>query len=98
MGGVSDAEQVDRPAAGPAGRLHLLEALLARGFDDPAILRQPTSQVLDRFTAGGGRLVLTWGGSRSSTMVGKARCSCRSPPRLRRWRTTWPEDACTGPR
>ena len=30
------------------------------------------------------------------TMVCKARFSCRSPPRLRRWRTTWPEDASTG--
>jgi hypothetical protein len=29
-------------------------------------------------------------------MVGKARCSWRSPPRLRRWRTTWPEEASTG--
>ena len=26
-------------------------------------------------------------------MVCKARFSCRSPPRFRRWRTTWPEDA-----
>jgi hypothetical protein len=29
-------------------------------------------------------------------MVCKARCSCRSPPRLRRWRTTCPEDTGTG--
>jgi hypothetical protein len=29
-------------------------------------------------------------------MVCRARCSCRPPPRLRRWRTTWPEEACTG--
>jgi DDE domain len=29
-------------------------------------------------------------------MVCKARLSCRSPPRLSRWRTTWPEKASTG--
>jgi hypothetical protein len=29
----------------------------------PDILRQPIGQVLDRFTAGGGRLVLIWWGS-----------------------------------
>src|SRR5215216_2121326 len=29
-------------------------------------------------------------------MVCKARFSCRSPPRLRRWRTIWPEEAWTG--
>jgi hypothetical protein len=39
---------------------NLLFTLLARGFDYPDILRQPTSQVLDRFTAGGSRLVLVW--------------------------------------
>ena len=31
-------------------------------------------------------------------MVCKVRFSCRSPPRLRQWRTTWPEDASTGGR
>jgi hypothetical protein len=41
----------------------LLVALLARGFDDPGILRQPTRQVLERFAAGGSRLVLLWWGS-----------------------------------
>jgi hypothetical protein len=39
---------------------NLLFTLLARGFDYPDILRQPTSQVLDRFAAGGSRLVLIW--------------------------------------
>ena len=29
-------------------------------------------------------------------MVCKARFSWRSPPRLSRWRTTWPEEAWTG--
>jgi Domain of unknown function (DUF4386) len=33
---------------------------LARGFDYPDILRQPTRQVLARFAAGGSRLVLLW--------------------------------------
>jgi hypothetical protein len=36
--------------------------LLARGFDYPDILRQPTDQVLARFTTGGSRLVSTWWG------------------------------------
>jgi Domain of unknown function (DUF4386) len=41
---------------------NLLFTLLARGFDYPDILRQPTGQVLERFAAGGSRLVLTWWG------------------------------------
>jgi hypothetical protein len=41
---------------------NLLFALLARGFDYPDILRQPTQQVLARFAAGGSRLVLVWWG------------------------------------
>jgi len=41
---------------------NLLHTLLARSFDYPDILRQPTGQVLDRFAAGGSRLVLTWWG------------------------------------
>ena len=39
---------------------NLFFTLLARSFDYPAILRQPTDQVLARFAAGGNRLVLTW--------------------------------------
>jgi hypothetical protein len=42
---------------------NLFFTLLARGFDYPDILRQPAGQVLERFTAGGSRLVLTWWGS-----------------------------------
>ena len=34
--------------------------LLARAFDYPEILRQPTSEVLARFRAGGSRLLLLW--------------------------------------
>jgi Domain of unknown function (DUF4386) len=34
--------------------------LLARSFDYPDILRRPTDEVLNRFIAGGSRLVLTW--------------------------------------
>jgi Domain of unknown function (DUF4386) len=39
---------------------NLFFTLLARSFDYPDILRQPTDQVLDRFAAGGSRLVLIW--------------------------------------
>jgi hypothetical protein len=37
-----------------------LYAMLARSFDYPDILRRPTGEVLQRFAAGGSRLVLTW--------------------------------------
>src|SRR4029453_18026231 len=46
-----------------------LYTLLARSFDYPDILRQPTDQVLDRFTAGGSRLVLTWWGFAMSAVL-----------------------------
>jgi hypothetical protein len=46
-----------------------LYTLLARTFDYPDILRQPTSQILDRFTAGGSRLVLTWWGFAMSAVL-----------------------------
>jgi Domain of unknown function (DUF4386) len=46
-----------------------LYALLARGFDYPDILRQPTGQVLERFTAGGSRLVLLWWGLAMSAVL-----------------------------
>jgi hypothetical protein len=39
---------------------NVLFAVLARTFDYPDILRQPTRDVLRRFTEGGSRLVLTW--------------------------------------
>jgi hypothetical protein len=48
---------------------NLLYSLLARGFDYPDILRQPTGQILDRFTAGGSRLVLTWWGFAMSAVL-----------------------------
>jgi hypothetical protein len=46
-----------------------LYTLLARTFDYPDILRQPTSQILDRFTAGGSRLILTWWGFAMSAVL-----------------------------
>jgi hypothetical protein len=46
-----------------------LYTLLARSFDYPDILRQPTSQILDRFAAGGSRLVLTWWGFAMSAVL-----------------------------
>jgi hypothetical protein len=48
---------------------NLFFALLARGFDYPDILRQPTSQVLERFAAGGSRLVLVWWGFAMSAVL-----------------------------
>ena len=46
-----------------------LYSLLARSFDYPDILRQPTGQVLERFTAGGSRLVLLWWGFTLSAVL-----------------------------
>jgi Domain of unknown function (DUF4386) len=37
-------------------------ALLGRAFDYPNILRRPTTEILDRFAAGGIRLILLWWG------------------------------------
>ena len=48
---------------------NLLYTLLARSFDYPDILRQPTSQILDRFAAGGSRLILTWWGFAMSAVL-----------------------------
>ena len=48
---------------------NLLYTLLARSFDYPDILRQPTGQVLERFTAGGSRLVLLWWGFAMSAVL-----------------------------
>jgi Domain of unknown function (DUF4386) len=48
---------------------NLLYTLLARSFDYPDILRQPTSQILGRFAAGGSRLVLTWWGFAMSAVL-----------------------------
>ena len=46
-----------------------LFTLLARSFDYPDILRQPTDQVLERFAAGGSRLVLIWWGFAMSAVL-----------------------------
>jgi hypothetical protein len=48
---------------------NLFFTLLARSFDYPNILRQPTGQVLARFTAGGSRLVLVWWGFAMSAVL-----------------------------
>ena len=48
---------------------NLFFTLLARSFDYPDILRQPTDQVLERFTAGGSRLVLIWWGFAMSAVL-----------------------------
>jgi hypothetical protein len=37
-----------------------LYTMLARSFDYPDILRRPTAEVLERFSAGGSPLILTW--------------------------------------
>ena len=46
-----------------------LYALLARSFDYPDILRRPTAEVLERFGAGGSRLILTWWGFAMSAVL-----------------------------
>jgi uncharacterized protein DUF4386 len=48
---------------------NLLYILLARSFDYPDILRRPTGEVLARFAAGGGRLVLLWWGFAMSAVL-----------------------------
>jgi hypothetical protein len=48
---------------------NLFFTLLARGFDYPDILRRPTDQVLERFAAGGSRLLLTWWGFAMSAVL-----------------------------
>jgi Domain of unknown function (DUF4386) len=48
---------------------NLLFAMLGRSFDYPAILRQPTRHVLERFAAGGSRLVLLWWGFAMSAVL-----------------------------
>jgi hypothetical protein len=42
---------------------------LARSFDYPDILRRPTTEVLERFAAGGSKLVLTWWGFAMSAVL-----------------------------
>jgi Domain of unknown function (DUF4386) len=48
---------------------NLLFTLLARSFDYPDILRRPTTDVLERFMAGGSRLVVTWWGFAMSAVL-----------------------------
>jgi hypothetical protein len=43
--------------------------VLARSFDYPDILRRPTAEVLERFAAGGSKLILTWWGFAMSAVV-----------------------------
>ena len=46
-----------------------LFTLLGRHFDYPDILRRPSREVLERFAAGGSRLVLTWWGFAMSAVL-----------------------------
>jgi hypothetical protein len=48
---------------------NLLYTILARSFDYPDILRRPTAEVLERFAAGGSKLVLTWWGFAMSAVL-----------------------------
>jgi hypothetical protein len=48
---------------------NVLYTMLARSFDYPDILRRPTAEVLERFAAGGSKLVLTWWGFAMSAVL-----------------------------
>jgi hypothetical protein len=48
---------------------NVLFTLLARSFDYPDILRRPTDEILEKFAAGGSRLVLTWWGFAMSAVL-----------------------------
>ena len=48
---------------------NVLFARLAKTFDYPDVLRRPTAEVLQRFAAGGSRLVLTWWGFAMSALL-----------------------------
>jgi len=48
---------------------NVLFSQLNRTFDYPDVLRRPTAEVLQRFHAGGSRLVLTWWGFAMSALV-----------------------------
>ena len=68
-----------------------LYTLLARSFDYPDILRQPTSQVLERFTAGGSRLVLHLVGVRHERGPARpGRGAAVGHPRPTPTRPSWP--------
>lgn len=46
-----------------------LFTVLSKMFDYPDVLRRPTREVLERFSAGGSRLVLTWWGFAMSALL-----------------------------
>jgi hypothetical protein len=46
-----------------------LYTVLARSFDYPDILRRSTAEVLERFAAGGSKLILTWWGFAMSAVL-----------------------------
>ena len=48
---------------------NVLYTMLARSFDYPDILRRPSSEVLERYAAGGSRLILTWWAFAMSAVV-----------------------------
>lgn len=48
---------------------NILYSLLASSFDYPDILRRPTGEVLERFAAGGSRLILMWWGFAMSAVL-----------------------------
>ena len=48
---------------------NVLYTLLARSFDYPDILRRPSAEVLERFLAGGSKLILTWWGFAISAVL-----------------------------
>jgi hypothetical protein len=48
---------------------NVLYTLLARSFDYPDILRRSTGEVLERFAAGGSKLILTWWGFAMSAVL-----------------------------
>ena len=48
---------------------NVLHTVLARSFDYPNILRRSTADVLERFAAGGSKLILTWWGFAMSAVL-----------------------------
>jgi hypothetical protein len=48
---------------------NVLYTVLARSFDYPDILRRSTAEVLERFAAGGSKLILTWWGFAMSAVL-----------------------------
>jgi hypothetical protein len=56
-------------AIGPEGMVNGQLTVRWHSFDYPDILRQPTGEVLERFAAGGSRLVLLWWGFAMSAVL-----------------------------